>query len=284
MLATSRISMKTLAVSVACLFGAAPLLAAQPAAPAIKVDFTATPAPTTGDDLLKTYTTSVAKVTFADGKTRDYPLGYVSLFKNTDRIGTVKGKKIAAGQIFDKDMKPVMEPKGDPAIAETADANSLLSVGNKLYLVNHWEYDDVLADGQTANKAKDWYSRMPMGMSLSEVVQGRDGKLKLKSQRPIDFSSVNGAWILCFGSQTPWNTHLGGEEDYDLYFVPGEKAFKATTAGLKAMREVYFRGKQQANPYHYGYPIEVAVKADGSTEVTKHYQMGRGTGIGHLRQ
>jgi secreted PhoX family phosphatase len=244
---------------------------------AVKVEFTATPAPTSGDDLLKTYTTSVAKVTFADGKTRDYPLSYVSLFKNTDKLSTVKGKKVAAAQIFDKDMNPVMEPKGDPAIAETADANSLLKVGDKLYLVNHWEYDDVLADGQTANKVRDWYSRMPMHMSLSEIAQRKDGRLMVKAQRPIDFSSVNGSWILCFGSQTPWNTHLGGEEDYDLYFVPGEKEFKKTSAGLKAMSEVYFRGKQQANPYHYGYALEVKVNEDGSTEATKHYQMGRGT-------
>jgi secreted PhoX family phosphatase len=251
-------------------------VAAEQAA-AVRVEFTATPAPASGDDLLKTFTTSVARVTYADGQTRDYPLSYVSLFKNTDKIATVKGKKFAAAQIFDKDMNPVMEPKGDPAIVETADANSLLTVGDKLFLVNHWEYDDMLADGQVANKAKDWYSRMPMHMSLSELAQGKDGKLKVKSQRPIDFSSVNGAWILCFGSQTPWNTHLGGEEDYDLYFVPGEKAFKATTAGLKAMSEVYFRGKRQANPYHYGYALEVTVNEDGSTEATKHYQMGRGT-------
>ncbi len=277
MLANSRIPLLPLAIFVAGLFGTTPLVAAQPAATIIKVDFTATPATSTGDDLLKTYTTSVAKVTFADGKTRDYPLSYVSLFKNTDKIATIKGKKFAAGQIFDKDMNPVMEPKGDPAIAETADANSLLSVGNKLYLVNHWEYDDVLADGQVANKAKDWYSRMPMGMSLSGVIQGKDGKLKVKSQQPINFSSVNGAWTLCFGSQTPWNTHLGGEEDYDLQFVPGEKAFKTTSAGLKALNEVYFHNTKQANPYHYGYHVEVAVKAGGSYEITKHYQMGRGT-------
>lgn len=274
MLATPRVSMMTLAVSAACLFGATPLLAAQPA---VKVDFTATPAPTSGDNLLKNYTTSVAKVTFADGKTRDYPLSYVSLFKNTDKIATVKGKKFAAAQLFDKDMNPIMEPKGDPALSETADANSLLKIGDKLYLVNHWEYDDVLADGQVANKAKDWYSRMPMSMSLSEIAQGKNGKLKVKSQQPVDFSAVKGGWIFCNASQTPWNTHMAGEEDYDLYFVPGEKAFKATQSGLKAMSEVYFRGKQQANPYDYGYPLEVALKEGGGYDLTKHYEMGRGT-------
>lgn len=117
-----------------------------------------------------------------------------------------------------------------------------------------------------------------MGMNLSELVQDRQsGRLKVKRQQPIDFSSVNGGWIFCAGSQTPWNTHLGGEEDYDLYFVPGEKEFKKTQAGLKAMSEVYFRGTRSANPYHYGYHVEVKVAEDGRHEVIKHYQMGRGT-------
>ncbi|MFN6961426.1 MAG: hypothetical protein ACK4N6_04220, partial [Rhodocyclaceae bacterium] len=183
-------------------------LAAEGGLSAVKVEFTATPAPTAGDDLLKTYTTSVAKVTFADGSTRDYPLSYVSLFKNTDRLVTVKGRKYAAGQIFDKGMNPVMEPKGDPALSETPDANSLLQIGSKLFLVTHWEYDDVLADGRVARKTREWYSRMPMHMSLSELAQdNRSGKLKVKWQQPIDFSVVNGGWTFCAGSQTPWNSH-----------------------------------------------------------------------------
>jgi hypothetical protein len=84
MLAMPRVPLLTLAVSAACLFGSMPILAAQPVGKVARVEFTATPAPVSGDDLLKTYTTSVAKVTFADGKSRDYPLGYVSLFKNTE--------------------------------------------------------------------------------------------------------------------------------------------------------------------------------------------------------
>jgi uncharacterized protein len=247
------------------------------AAAAVKVEFSSMPAPKTDAELLDNYTKSVAKVTFADGSTRDYPLSYVTLFKNTDRVASLHGKKYAAGQLYDVKMQPIMEPKGDPAIAETADANTLLQVGDKLFLVNHWEYDDVLADGQEAGKAKDWYSRLPMSMSLSTIEQGKGGKLRVKQQHPIDFSSVNGGWIFCNGSLTPWNTHLAGEEDYDLYFVPGEKAYNITAAGLKAMSEAYFHNTRKANPYHYGYPVEVAVNGDGAYQVTKHYEMGRGT-------
>lgn len=215
-------SRKSILVSMAVALAAATSVAVPAAQPAVavKVEFTATPAPTAGDALLENYTTSVAKVTFADGKTRDYPLSYVTLFKNTDPIAVWKGKRYAAGQIFDQDMKPVIEPKGDPALSETPDANSLLKIGNKLFMITQWEYDDVLADGRVAWKTQEWYSRMPMGMNLSELVQDkRSGKLKVKRQRPIDFSSVNGGWIFCAGSQTPWNSHFGGEEDYDLQFL-----------------------------------------------------------------
>lgn len=241
------------------------------------VEFTDTPLPQSDAEVLSTYSKSVAKVTYADGSTRDFPLTYNVLFKNTDLTNTVKGQKYAAGQLFDAQMNPIQDPNGDPVIAETADGTSLLNVGGLPKLVNHWEYDNILADGREAYKAENWYSRMPMTMNVSNLKQGLDGKLSLESQTSVDFSSVGGGWIFCAGGTTPWNTHIGGEEDYDLYYVPGEKSYSTTVAGLKAMTEVYFRGKQQANPYDYGYPMEVAVKADGSYDVTKHYEMGRGT-------
>lgn len=240
------------------------------------VSFSDTPSPESEIDMLRTYTSSVARVSYADGSSREFPLSYQSLFKNTDVISEVKGRKYAAAQAFDVDMEPIMDPNGDPVIVETADGNSLHQVGDKVFLVNHWEYDDVLADGREARKVPSWYSRMPMHMSLSEIAQGRDGKLSVKNQKPVDFSSVNGGWIFCAGSLTPWNTHIGGEEDYDLSFVPGEKEYKTTQAALKSLNQAYFKGRQQANPYHYGYATEVAVKPDGGYEVSKHYQMGRG--------
>lgn len=242
-----------------------------------RVEFSNTPAPQTDDELLGTYTRSVATVVYADGTTKAFPLTYNVLFKNTDQINTVNGKKYAAGQLFDAKMNPIMDKQGDPVIAETADGTSLLNVGGKPYLVNHWEYDSILENGAEAYKAEGWYSRMPMTMNVSALKQGSDGKFSVDSQTSVDFSSVGGGWIFCAGGPTPWNTHLGGEEDYDLYYVPGEKSYKTTEAGLKAMNEVYFGGEKQANPYDYGYPMEVAVKPSGGYDVTKHYEMGRGT-------
>jgi len=116
-------------------------------------------------------------------------------------------------------------------------------------------------------------------MTLTSITQdAKNGKLKAIDQYPIDFSKVGGIWIPCAGSQSPWNTHLGSEEDYDLFFTAASgKEYKKAQKGLKAMSELYFEGKKEANPYDYGYITEVAVDKAGKTNVTKHYAMGRGT-------
>ncbi|MEF3193719.1 MAG: DUF839 domain-containing protein, partial [Halothiobacillaceae bacterium] len=184
-----------------------------------------------------------------------------------------------AGQLYNYKMEPLKDPFGQPVIAETPDANSLLKIGNKLFLVTHYEYDWLLSDGSVGYKTPGWYSRIPMSMTLTEISQdAKTGKLTAVNQRPIDFSKVNGIWIPCFGSQTPWNTHLGSEEDYDLIYNPLTSSYsKKTSAGVKAMTELYWNNEKQANPYHYGWIPEVTVKEDGSTSVVKHYAMGRGT-------
>ncbi|MDD3518935.1 MAG: DUF839 domain-containing protein [Chromatiales bacterium] len=240
------------------------------------VEFTSTPAPSSNADLVRATTSSKVIVTYDDGSTEEFPLSYNTLFKNVDRVGSSANE---AGRLYDYQGNPLVDPNGDPLIAETADANSLLEVGDKLFLVNHWEYDWILANGTGANKAPNWYSRAPMSMNLTNIAQDKDsGKLTATDQRPIDFSGVDGLWIPCFGSQSPWNTHLGSEEDYDLYFVKASGGYDtATSNGLKAMTELYFKNSRQANPYHYGYIPEVKVNSDGSTEVKKHYNMGRGT-------
>jgi hypothetical protein len=172
-------------------------------------------------------------------------------------------------------MSPINDPYGMPVIAETPDSNSLLKVDGNLFLVTHYEYDWLLSDGADSSKVSGWYTRMPMSMTLTGLNQASDGKLSVKSQKPIDFAGVNGLWIPCFGSQTPWNTHLGSEEDYDLQYNPLTSNYGTTSAGLKALNEVYYANQATANPYHYGFAPEVTVKTDGSTSVVKHYSMGR---------
>lgn len=239
------------------------------------IDFTETALPTTSADMVRNSVTSKAIVTYSDGTQTEFPLSYNTLFTTTDRVGKNANE---AGRLYDVNMNPLLDLNGDPVVAETPDANSLLNVDNKLYLVTHYEYDNILANGSYVEKLTNWYSRMPMSMTLTNISQASDGKLTAADQKPIDFSSVNGIWIPCFGSQTPWNTHLGSEEDYDLYFVKPDGSYDTTTSnGLKALTEKYFNNAKQANPYHYGYITEVEVKKDGNYAVKKHYNIGHGT-------
>jgi len=231
----------------------------------VSVSFSETTAPTTAAELKETRTTSVATVTYADGTTKTFPLSYNKLFGVKDKVGTYE-----AGRLYNKNMTPLNDSLGQPAIAETPDANSLLKIGDKLFMVTHYEYDWLNSDGSETT------SRMPMSMTLTGITQDKTtGKLTASSQSPIDFSSTNGIWIPCFGSQTPWNTHLGSEEDYDLQYNPTTNGYATTTSGVNVMQNTY--GITNANPYHYGFLTEVKVTENGTATPAKHYGLGRGT-------
>ena len=64
------------------------------------VEFTDTPAPTTTEEFAKTYSKSVAKVTYADGRVEERPLAYNTLFSVKDPIAEVNGKKHPVGQLL----------------------------------------------------------------------------------------------------------------------------------------------------------------------------------------
>lgn len=240
------------------------------------VEFVGMDAPKTPEEMAKAYSQAKVIIHTPNGGTIKRALSYETLFGVKDKVGTNKNP---AGQLYTASMKPIMDPFGKPLIAETPDSNSLLNVDGSLYLVTHYEYDWILSDGSSAEKSDIWHNRAPMSMTLTSIKQdAKNGKLKAVDQYPIDFSKVGGIWIPCFGSQTPWNTHLGSEEDYDLYFTAASgKEYQKTQKGLKAMSELYFEGKKEAKAYDYGYITEVHVDAKGKTDVTKHYAMGRGT-------
>jgi len=242
---------------------------------ATKVEFIGMAAPQTEEDMAKAYSDAKVRVYTSDDEFTEYPLTYNVLFDVKTKVGT---NPYPAGQLYNHKMEPLMDPMGEPLIAETPDANSLLNIDGKLFMVSHLEYDWILSNGVSAYKQEGWYSRAPMNMILTEIEQEANGKLIAADQKPIDHSSVEGGWIFCFGSQTPWNTHLGGEEDYDLYFTEASGGAAATTAaGVKAMTELYWDNSKEANPYSYGFTQEVVVKKDGTYDLHKRYAMGKGT-------
>ncbi|MGF6953810.1 secreted PhoX family phosphatase [Neobacillus sp. B4I6] len=244
----------------------------------IKVDsvkFNGMPAPTTIDQMVDTYTSASVDVKYSNGKVKTFPLSYKRLFKSEDKIAVNKGELIPAGTPIDYYGDPIMDTsvpgKPTPFVSDAPDSNSLLNpIKGKLYMVTHYEYQTLDAAGNSA------YGIVPASMSLTTLDQNKKtGELKAKEVKKIDFSEVNGLWIPCNGSLSPWNTHLGSEE-----YEPDARKYEfdvksSARTSVESFSQLYFGDKLKANPYFYGYVPEIQVKKNGKVKVEKHYSLGR---------
>ncbi len=210
------------------------------------------------------------------------PIGFKTLVRSGDELPLLVGtapsatQTIRYGTLVKKDGTALIdEATGAPAISNSNDFNSLLQAGGNLYLVSHFE-------------------TRPAAMYLTLLDQEANGDLVAKATRPIDFSAVEGGWVHCAGSVSPWGTHLGSEEyepDARQWVDPAVpiSAYNAAMHGYYDAAGWKFnngaakgdpigdpvKAKALVNPYDYGWTTEIAVQADGSTDVTKHYAMGR---------
>ncbi|MFF2447913.1 PhoX family protein [Neobacillus sp. NPDC058068] len=237
------------------------------------VRFNGMEAPTTIDEMVKTYTNATVDVKYSNGKVKTFPLSYNYLFKSEDKVATVKGEKIPAGTPIDVNGNPIVDPSstdGKYFVSDAPDSNSvLMPINGKIYMVTHYEYQTIDAAGQSA------YGLVPASMSLTEMEQDKKtGELIPAKVEKIDFSAVNGLWIPCNGSLSPWNTHLGSEE-----YEPDARQFADSTSKTRSQVEsfaqFYFGDKAKANPYFYGYTPEITVDKNGKASVVKHYSTGR---------
>ncbi|WP_445492566.1 Ig-like domain-containing protein [Niallia sp. 03133] len=239
------------------------------------VKFNGMQSPASIDEMVKTYTNATVEVKYSNGKVKKFPLSYKRLFKSEDMVATNNGEKIAAGTPIDYYGDPIVDTSipGKPAyfVSDAPDSNSLLKPINKeLYMVTHYEYDTIDAAGESA------YGLVPGSMSLTNLEQDpKTGELKPKKVTKIDFSEVNGLWIPCNGSISPWNTHLGSEE-----YEPDARNFEFDSNSdarrwTESFAQLYFGDKSKANPYFYGFIPEIQVKKNGKTKVEKHYSTGR---------
>jgi hypothetical protein len=266
-------------------FGLAILAAAAPTAGAAaasdgaqvqSVEFVGMPAPATAREMAQIYTAASVKVTYTDGTSKLFPLSYRTLFRSNEQVGGT-----IAGVATDKNNQPITDASvpNDPVpyVSDAPDANSLLQVpgarptgkgGNPLSLVTHYEYITLNHAGNSA------YGIVPASMSLATIDQNKmTGELTPVALSKIDFSGVDGLWIPCNGSLTPWGTHLGSEE-----YEADARAYEAdptqTYVGSFA-QNFYQNTTKTGNPYAYGYIPEVTVRPDNTAAVVKHYSMGR---------
>jgi uncharacterized protein len=263
------------------------LAADQPAPLKVKaVEFTATPAPANELEMTSPYTRSSVVLTLADGSRQTFPLSYVVLHRSGDYLGGWY-----SGLIVDHAGKPVQRTAPDkdgnvaagPFMSAGQDGTSLLHLagakvdgvtGNPLFLVNHLEYSTEGPNADPSKPPLELYGQLPMAMNVTVLDQDpATGRLTPVKLSTVDFSSVEGLWIPCNGSTTPWMTHLGSEE-----YEPDARVFE--TKPLEPMN--LYRGtlgktwdQGGANPYMYGHIVEVTVEPDGSSHAVKHYSTGR---------
>ncbi|SFI42460.1 hypothetical protein SAMN02799624_00955 [Paenibacillus sp. UNC496MF] len=256
---------------------AVPAYAASPSKATVKsIEFVGMPAPATAKDMARLYTAASLKVTYSDNTVKTYPLAYQKLFKSTETVGNT-----IAGVSVDSKGNPIMDtsvPNNPvPFVSDAPDSNSLFEVngvpatsmgGNQLSLVTHYEYITSNNDGKSV------YGLIPASMSYTTIDQNKQtGKLTPMTLSKIDFSSVDGLWIPCNGSLSPWNTHLGSEE-----YEADARAFEAdpTQTYVNPFVQTYYQDQtRQGNPYLYNYIVEVTAHPDNTTSVVKHYSMGR---------
>ena len=225
-------------------------------------------------------TTTVAsglKVQFKDNSTQNYKLAYQPFFVTGDMVPDGKGGKVLAGGYYDILNKPILDTsvpaKTRHFFSDSPDGTSLLKLpqanvkgvkGNAVFAVVQFEYTT------RDNAGEDTYGLLPSPIAVLTLDQDpATGKLSLVSYHNVDTSSVNGLWITCGASLSPWNTHLSSEEyEPDAPFAAQDKRFQAYSKHL-------FGSGNVANPYHYGHMPEVTVNPDGTGSIKKHFNMGR---------
>lgn len=249
------------ALSLALLIPAASSVYAQQSVPGY--EFNGMPAPKTYEETNNMmYSKASVTLTDADGNEKTVETPYNLLLK---RGSVINGK--LAGTTVDAKGNVITNENGDPYVSSAADSNSLMKVGDKLYLVNHYESISQTLDGDKSP------TRLPNAVYLNTVEQDpKTGELKITDINPIDFSADGGVWTPCAGILSPWNTHLGAEE-----YEPDARAHEADpeNSDVTEFARNYYGDNRIGNPYRYGHLPEISVTEEGKATAVKHYSMGR---------
>ncbi|RYF03106.1 MAG: DUF839 domain-containing protein [Oxalobacteraceae bacterium] len=221
---------------------------------------------------------STMTVNFSDSSKLDFKLSYKPFFITGDAVSNGSGGTIVAGGYYDINNKPIIDTTVAGSerqfFSDSPDGTSLLTVpnasvagvkGNPVFAVVQFEYTTWAQDGKT-----DMYGKLPSPIAVLTLDQDKSsGKLSLVKYHNVDTSGVNGLWITCGASLSPWGTHLSSEEYEPNAFTA------ASDAQFKAYSKNLYDDETKANPYNYGHLPEITVNPDGTASIKKHYCLGR---------
>jgi uncharacterized protein len=254
---------------------------ASPVAPTVNltsVTFSSMPALSLADAAKMATTTvgSALQASYSDGSKRSYDLKYETFFITGAQVPNGSGGTILAGGYYDINNKPIIDSTDAGKrqfFSDCPDGTSLLKLdaptvpgvkGNTVFAVVQFEYTTRNVAGASM------YGMLPSPIAVLTLDQDKTtGALTLVKYHNVDTSAVNGLWITCGASRSPWNTHLSSEEyEPDASAIASNSQFASFSTNL-------FGDAARANPYHYGHLPEVTVNPDGTGSIKKHYCMGR---------
>lgn len=244
------------------------------------VTFSSMDAPTLANAAAMATTTvgSTMTVNFSDNSKLDFKLSYKPFFITGDMVPNGAGGTVLAGGYYNIRNQPIIDTtvpgKERQFFSDSPDGTSLLSVpnanvagvkGKPVFAVVQFEYTTLAQDGVTG-----MYGRLPSPIAVLTLDQDQTtGKLSLVKYHNVDTSSVEGLWITCGASLSPWGTHLSSEEyEPNAFTAASDSQFKAFSRNL-------YGSETAANPYNYGHMPEVTVNPDGTASIKKHFCMGR---------
>jgi secreted PhoX family phosphatase len=244
------------------------------------VSFTSMAAPTLANAAAMATNTvgSTMSVNFSDSSKLDFKLAYQPFFVTGDLVPNGSAGTILAGGYYDIRNQPIVDTsvagRERQFFSDAPDGTSLLSVpnasvagvkGKPVFAVVQFEYTSFAQDGKTG-----MYGRLPSPIGVLTLDQDQaTGKLSLVKYHNVDTSGVEGLWITCGASLSPWGTHLSSEEYEPNAFTA------ASDAQFKAFSKNLYGSETTANPYNYGHLPEVTVNPDGTASIKKHYCLGR---------
>lgn len=131
----------------------------------------------------------------------------------------------------------------------------------------------------------NWETR-PGLMSRIHIVSRGNGPWHLIDAQNVDFRNVQGTWVNCFGTVSPWGTPLTSEENY---FIPDTAHWNDPNFDTVSDVETLARylgyetnsngiyDEEYPNPYRYGYITEIENPTSDDPTPVKHFTLGRST-------
>ena len=147
--------------------------------------------------------------------------------------------------------------------------------GGQLLLSKKPDYNAFVplnTDGSHGYLYTAWEDR-PAGLSQLELEWDiSSSEWAVLSSKMLDLSSINGGWVFCFGSMSPWGSPLFSEELYfDNTQYWNDDSFRYHSDQIRL--EDYLG--HYPNPYDYGFIVEIENASSSEPDFLRHLAMGR---------